>query len=138
MSIKDTRAGLLYDYAVTRPEGFTYKDIDREFRWDRHRFLGVVRRLRSILGAEDITLTCTPGRSREPWVYQLVGTYDAARPWATNRVGDLESRLQTIHHVAQSLTNGSDGRTLEGKKARLIERTVRHLVENLADLAETK
>lgn len=133
----DDEAGLLYDFAVDHPRGFIYEDAKDKFGWHYSRFIKVVRHLRQILSADEITLTATPQGQHERWLYMLVGTYDAARPWATNRVGDLETRLDTIHGVANTLTNATDGRSVEGKKARLIERTIRHLMENLNDLAAT-
>ncbi|MDQ3307570.1 MAG: hypothetical protein M3499_04315 [Actinomycetota bacterium] len=132
---KTEDAGRLYDFAVRHPDGFTYVDVGRDFGWSRVYFYAVVRVVRSVFAGDAIALVCTPPTTgSEPWLYELVSTYDAARPWAVNRIGDMESRLDTVHGVASSLTNATDGRTMEGRKVRKIESTVGYLLRELADI----
>lgn len=131
---KVDRAGQLYDYAVEHPEGFTYQDIERDFEWQRSEFVGVVRTLRAILADDEINLTCEPQGQGEPWLYKLIGSYDDARPWATNRIGDLETRLETIGSVSQTLVSATDGRSIEGRKARKMKSTLDYLRGELADI----
>lgn len=130
------QAEQLFGLAAKRIDGFTYQDIEHAFGWDRFHFYWVVSQLRRILAAEadTINLICTPQGSREPWLYELVGTYEDAAPWSQNRVGDLETRLVTIHSVASTLVNATDGRTVGGRKARKIRRTITRLIEDLADI----
>ena len=85
---------------------------------------------------EEINVTSTPNGHRRPWLYELTGNLEVARPWLTNRVGDLESRLETIESVANSLANATTRTTVEGKKARRIHRTISRLREDLADITE--
>lgn len=125
----------LFDFAANRREGFTYVDVQEEFGWHRNDFLKVVRALRMMFKSDTITLTCEPQGSHQPWLYKLVGTYDDARLWSANRIGDLESRLETVHAVAETLTKSTDGRSPEGRKVRKIERTIGRLIEDLADIA---
>jgi hypothetical protein len=132
--MREDSVGLLFDYAVSKPEGFTYEDVEQDLGWPRERFFSVTRRFRRMFAEDQINLVCEPQEQREPWLYKLVGKYDDARLWATNRVEDLVSRTHTIHSVSRTLTNATDGRSTEGRKARLIERKMRQLIEELGDL----
>lgn len=127
----DEDAGRLYDFAAARPDGFTFDDVHAEFGWERSYFSRVSRRVRIIFAEDEINLVCTPQGKCEKWKYELVGNYAAALPWQANRLGDLESRLETVHAVAASIVKGTDGRSTEGRKAKKIEVGVRHLMEQL-------
>ena len=135
----------LWDFAVAHPEGFTWADVRDEtdahgnpchpWAQERSGFFAVTRALRITIGAGDsINLVCEPQGSGELWRYRLVGTYEAARPWNANRLGDIEARLETIAGVSRSLVAATDGRRVDGRKARLIAKTVGRLVEDLAEL----
>jgi hypothetical protein len=125
----------LFDYAVSHPDGFTYVDIQADLRWRRKELLKVVKGLRSLLGSIDqINLVCDPTGPGQPWSYRLVGTVKDAQPWTANRLGDAETRLTTIRSVASSIAAGTDGRTTDGKRARLIKRALTRLLEDLADV----
>jgi len=125
----------LYDLAADRPEGFTYIDVEEHLGWGRQTFFGVVRQLRLVFADDEINLICEPDGYLEPWRYKLVGNVDAARGWSTNRIGDIETRLETIQSVAETLTKATDGRTIEGRKARKIHRTLGYLIGELAEIA---
>jgi hypothetical protein len=127
----------LWDFAAAHPDGFTWADIRKECPWaaDRSHFFAIVRALRITIGAEDtINLVCEPQGSGELWLYRLVGTYDAARPWSANRLGDIESRLVTISGVSRSLVAATDGRSTDGRKSRLIAKVVDRLIEDLDEV----
>lgn len=133
----------LWDFAVSHPDGFTWADIrDQPWASDRPGFFSVVRGLRQTLGApkgdngqpDTINLVCTPQGPGDLWKYQLVGTYEAARPWNANRLSDIERRLETIAGVSRSLVAATDGRSSDGRKARIIAKTVGRLVEDLEEL----
>jgi hypothetical protein len=129
------RARQLYDYAVGKPEGFTYEEVERDLGWERVRFFGVVRELRLILGDDDeITLPCEPQGPREPWLYRLVGNYDDVRPWVVNRLGDMEARIETLSAVAHTCARVTDARSIEGRKARKVSRTMDYLASELAEI----
>jgi len=127
----------LWDFAVAHPDGFTWADLRDEYPWaaDRPSFFEVVRALRITIGAEDtINLVCEPQGTGELWRYRLVGTHEAAGSWNANRLGDIESRLVTVAGVARSLVAGSDGRSVGGRKSRLIAKVVGRLIEDLDEL----
>ncbi len=131
----DDKVTALFDYAVSKPEGFTYVDVKQDIGWGRPEFFQVVRAMRMVWANDTITLPCDPQGVREPWLYRLVGLPEEARDWQLNRLEDCRSRLKTIEAVSLSIVNGTDGRTIEGRMARLIETTARHLGEQL-DLME--
>lgn len=132
----DDKAGLLYDYAATQPDGFTRHDACEVLGWNRWEFNQAANRLRKMFAGDSINLVADPDGPSNPWRYKLVGNYDEARPWSVNRIRDMESRLETIEAVSETTTNCTDGRTIEGRKARKIHSTVRFLREQLADINE--
>ena len=128
---------LLYDYAQAKPEGFTYKDVARDLGWeDRSRLFRTARYVRLMFANDSINLVCEPQGQREPWRYRLVGTYAEARGWGGNRDRDLKTRVATICAVAKTLVHTTDGRTMEGKRARLVESTLSNLLVQLAAMQE--
>lgn len=127
--------GELFDYAVSKPNGFTWSDATEDLEWSRPKFNLTVRQLRLVLGGDDINLVAEPGGHWEPYIYRLVGTYGEAREWLATRIRDMESRLELVHAVATSVTRAADGRSVQGRKARKIERTVGYLLRELGDMS---
>lgn len=124
-------AGDLFDLFVESPNGLTSNDIKRRFDWSSNTVKGAMRALRFICGEDVITVVAEPQGESEPWLYRLVGNYDDARTYFAWRVGGLESQLDTVRVQAGSLVNGTDGRTTEGKKTRLIHEVVGSLQRQL-------
>lgn len=125
------RAGLLFDYAVVHPDGFTNVEAMEDLEWSLRYFNEAVRDLRLILAGDSINLIADPAGEREPWIYRLVGTFTDARAWSSNRLRDMEARLETIQAVAFSIVGSTDGRTTDGRKAKLIVAVVGALREQL-------
>jgi len=122
----------LFDYLAARPDGVTMAAICHHFGWKRVATNEALRALRLILADGDsITVVSEPDTPSAPWLVRLVGTYDDARWYVTNRLGDLEARIETQVGVARSLEAATDGRSTEGRKARMIRSTLSHLVEQL-------
>jgi hypothetical protein len=129
------KMGRLFDYAVDHPEGFTYQDIEKDIGWRRTEFFKVTRQLRALLGNDDqINLVCNVQGQHEPWLYRLVGNFEDSREWNRNRVDDAESRMATIGAVLTSVVKGTDGRSRDGRRARIMELAIRHAKENLAEI----
>ena len=128
------RAGLLFDYAAEQAEGFLAQDALDELDLTRDQFRRAARTLRLILANDSINLICLQQGFGEPKRYHLVGTLDKAGPWVRQRMRGIESQLETVLAVSSSLVNSTDGRTVDGKKARLINRHVGRLVEDLGEL----
>lgn len=114
-------------FALDHLEGFRGEEACRALEWDARKFGRIVRQFRETHCDETLNLVCDPGSHREPWVYRLVGNYEDAQPWATNRLGDLEARLMTIEWVAQTVTNVTQEASRDGRRARLIHSTVHYL-----------
>ncbi len=94
----------------------------------------VVHDLRLTLGNNDTITVMTnhQGRPNEPHLYELVGNYEDSIQWRKGRISDIEARLVTAEYSIMPIARGADGRTVEGKKAAKIERTLRYLREELA------
>lgn len=130
----DEKIQILWDYALAHPDGFTRYDIADDLGWTNTDLSHIARHLRMFFADDEITLTATPQGKGAAWLYQLVGNVEDAAPWSRNRLMDAETRLQTMHAVAQSLVNATDGRTMEGRRARIMEKALRRLNEDLIDL----
>ena len=101
--------------------------------------LGFVTRrindIRMVLGDDTINLINEPEPgARGHHFYRLTGDPNEARGWLVNRFDDLDTRLNTIHSISQSLVNATDARTIPGRRARLTETALRHLIEDLENL----
>lgn len=129
-------AGRLLVFAMEHTDGYTWEDAAAEFSWSRRRVGQATHTLRVILATEPENLVCEQETPLRPWVYRLTDEKGHTRAWASNRVLDLETRLETMLGVAQSTVKATDGRTDPGKRARVMERGIRHILENLADLRE--
>jgi hypothetical protein len=125
-------ANALFDYLAGNPNGIRLAGMMSHFKWNRAKATEAIRSLRLILGDGDsINLVADPTEHMGQWLYRLVGNYEDARWYVNNRIGDLEARLDTQVGIAQSLETATDGRTVEGRKARMIRSTLSHLVEQL-------
>jgi hypothetical protein len=129
------KIGRLFDYATSKPEGFTYRDVEKDLGWKRPEFTKVHRMLRVLLGNDDqINLVCDPQGRNEPWRYRLIGDVDGARPWVGNRLRDSETRIGTVQAVCTSLVKATDGRTADGRRARIMNKGLGRILEDLAEL----
>jgi hypothetical protein len=138
LSPRAEREGLLYDYAVEHPDGFVWHEAMDDLGWTHrnYEFQRAVKDVRLTLADDEITLVCDPQGLREPWLYRLVGTYEEGEAFTVNRLNDSEARLETIEAVTAALVNATDGRSLDGRKARLIHNNVQHLRLQIQTLAE--
>ena len=134
-AVREARRDALFTLAVDSPEGVTVADMMAALEATHAQVKVAIRDLRLFLGEfDECNFPCDPSDQGQ-WVYRLVGTYDDARQWMANRLGDGEARLRTMNAMMASMVAGSDGRTIEGRKARVIETGLRHLVEDLDNLA---
>lgn len=134
MTAASLRAEELLAFASSKPEGFTKSEACADLDWGHYDFVTAVNSLRRVLATDELTLVCNPSRWREQWVYELVSGIEDGSPWVRNRLQDPEARFETIGSVATSIVNATDGRTAEGRKARLIEKAIRRLREDLAEI----
>ena len=95
----------------------------------------IIHDLRLILGHDDtITVITEPQGPKEPHLYKLVGNYEQSVQWRHGRISNLEARLRVDEYSMRSIARGTDKRMTDGKKAVKIERTLRYLREELAEM----
>lgn len=132
--ITDEEVTDLFDLLVSR-QTVTIDEIADHLKIDTRRAREVVHQLRLVFGADDsINLVCTPNGTRQRWLYALVGEIDGSTPWIANRVGDAATRLETMEAVMTSIERATDGRSIEGRRARIIRRACTRAREDLAEL----
>ena len=125
----------LFDLLVANPTGVTVDDMMDLYGWTHGEANNAIRDLRQFLGTTDnINLPCDPQGKGERWLYRLVGTLDDVRGWTSNRIGDAETRMRTMQAMMASIVSATSGRTLAGRKARVMDKALRRLVEDLDDL----
>jgi len=135
VSAREDRALELWDYAVSKPDGFTADECEKALKWEHAIFNIAVHDLRSFLGDTDtVALPCDPQGQGEQWLYHLTGTLDETSGWVTNRIGDAETRIRTIQATMRSIVRATSKATTKGRKARKIEKGLRHLIEDLEDI----
>lgn len=136
MSAADDLAGKVYDLLADAPEGLTMEDIAEQLSMPRDAIRRAVRAARMTLSdADTLFILAEPQGARQPWRYRLVdgGTLvdfeDSA--WVPNRVKDSQSRVALLAAAMAVAVRATDGRSIEGRKARTMERQLRHLTEDL-------
>lgn len=126
----------LFDFAVAHPQGFTRSEFRTDFPVTSREFDSLVRELRRILGDDDnIYLVCST-QGRGEWRYQLIGNFDGSREWGVWMLAHSEARIETQQWLYRALVKALDGRTIEGRKAKMMERAMRHLHEELVAIDE--
>lgn len=135
---RSVRAGDLFDFLVDRgSKGANVHEMAAHLKCPRRSTDQAIHDLRTILGdTQDVNLVAEPEIAGEPWVYRLTGDLATARFWITNRLRDSETRLRTEQAVMLSVARATDGRTSEGKRARITEQALRHLIEDLEMLGD--
>lgn len=134
---RDEEADRLYEYAVAHPEGFTKHDVKRDLGWHSVKLSHIARVVRMRHANDEINLICLPEGQSQPWRYMLSATPEAIRQWGQQREGDMETRLKTMAAVASSNVNTTDGRTLDGRRARLVASTLSSLLVQLEAMVTT-
>ena len=124
----------LFDLLAAEPDGLTIPEMTEALSVGQTRIQQAIRDLRLFLGEFDSINVINERQGRgEPHRYRLVGTFNESREWVIGRINDTESRLKTLGAVSASLVAATDGRSAEGKRARLISKVVTRLVEDLHD-----
>jgi len=135
MTARTNRRDDLLDLLENSPQGVTVYDMMRHLACTHCLANRAIYDLRLWLGDFDsITLVCTPNGKNQPWLYELTGYWDEVQPWVVYRIGDVETRLSTIHAATESIITATKGRgasTKAGQKVRLINMYVRRLREDL-------
>ena len=137
---REDLAGMIYDALADEPDGLTMSQITNTVHMPRSSCNIAIRTLRLTLAEDGDTLwvTCDPAGQRQEWVYRLVDgqrLVDAGESgWSTNRILDAQSRVHLLAASMKTAVEATDGRTTLGRKARHMERVLRHLDEDLTAL----
>lgn len=128
-------AAELFDLLASEPGSLTGSVMRDRLGWRSRRFEQAVHDVRITLGDDDtINLVATSQPGGGEWHYELTGAAAIARPWQANRLVDLDSRIRTMRAVASSLRRALDARTVDGRRAKVLARTLDYLIETLDDL----
>jgi len=122
---KEAAMSSLLDYAESKPDGFNkYEAVkDLELR-DLAEFSVAVNDLRDICAGSTQALICEPTGKGQAWTYKLIGTFEDSGIWMKFRQRALVSHLKTANNVAKSIAASTDGRSLDGKHARVHQRRI--------------
>ena len=134
--IKDTVA--LLDFAIDRGnEGFYRPQALDVLGWPQSsiRFYQAVNALRGSLAQIGYNLVCD---DREPGNlnrrYHIASMRDDARPWNDWFGKNVLTRVRTWIAVNNSFIVATDGRTADGRKARIFAKHLNRLVEDLEEI----
>ena len=140
---KKAERGLrLLELLADAPEGLNRIDTGIEEGWSDCMFNEAVQWLRDDLATNgySYSVVCDPDPADHlgPWIYKLMDgdqIIDAQNTqWVVNRVHDAERRLFTMRGVVATAVKATDGRTNEGKRARIIDKHITRAIEDLAEL----
>lgn len=140
MTARDERALALFELVKACPDGVTVDEIADHLDVPYKEANDVIRHLRRHLGRLDsIWLIATPQGKGERWLYSLSGIsmLDAADPdgrWIANRVRDAETRIEIMLSMMDAAVRGTNGRTVEGRKSRVMQRAFTRLREDFAEI----
>lgn len=139
MSSRDVQLTALFDLLVrSSPQGVTILDIMDDLGVGKRVADALVHDLRMLMESDpDVNLVSEPQDGDTRWSYSLVGTVDGASFWVGNRLGDAETRLRTLIAVMAPIVASTDGRTLDGRRARIMHRAATRALEDLADLSSS-
>jgi hypothetical protein len=137
-TVTDEQLTALFDLLMDSPEGVTIDEIALHVGVVKRHADDVVHEFRLLFGNDDtVNLPADPNGRGERWLYTLSGTMEHSERWALNRIADAETRLETLHAVLASAERAVDGRSLAGRKVRILRRAVQRAREDLADLTGT-
>lgn len=126
-------AATLFDELVAHPEGMDMAGIIELLEVpDRNVATKVITTLRLTLGEGD-TITVPVIRKGPKHIYSLSGVWDESQDWLQRRARFLRQFIRTEVAALESLSNGADGRTKEGKVLRLALTDAKRLEEDLTE-----
>jgi len=129
------RMDVLFDILVASPEGITREECCQRAEIDRDQFFEGRRDLLEWLVETDDTVSIVViDRPGQPSLYKLGSLIDEAKPHLASRIADLETRMRTSEHSVIPFVNATDGRTADGKRARVMRKYLTRLREDLDEL----
>lgn len=138
MAAPTTEANALVLMSLLLEEPADRDTIIEQTGWSAHQFRNALNYLRQRVCTQVGALLPRPVHD-DGYLYHLLDADHPDRPafWrgSATATGDVESRLRNILRDVSTYRDIVDGRTVEGRKVRLVEQRIRHLVEDL-DLME--
>lgn len=131
----------LADWVANHPDGFimrgaTLKAIGARTPSEAGAAVRILRGHLATVGA-GWNLVCEPAGKGNPWVYRLANTLaGGADPWIRNRLGDQVTRTRSSLHVLASIIDATDGRSADGRTARILHRHYERALQDLAEVEE--
>jgi hypothetical protein len=124
-------AGQLFLILEAEPDGMDKRQIAAKLSVPVRVVVKIIRKLRLILGAGDsINVPWrADGRRR---VYFLAGQVDLGQQWQGARIAKKLADLEIDLAWWRSMVEATDGRTLDGKRARLALRHQQRLFEDIS------
>lgn len=127
-------SGRLLQYAMAHRQGWTKQQAADDLGYSMSSINQALMHVRRNLAVTTLNITSERPPGWGPQVFSLVDTALDTNTWDVDRTKDLRGRITTAHAVAQSGVNASDGRSVDGRTARLIEKALRRLLEDVEDL----
>lgn len=129
----DDLVNRLFDALADAPKGWTIHEISSYLEIPRRVADNIIRALRMSLGdSDEINVVYrVDGKQRR---YLLVGNFEDAKERLDIRLATYLANFETEVGILRSIVAGSDGRTREGRKARVVLKYFTRLREDLAEL----
>jgi len=129
----DDLVNRLFDGLADAPQGWTIHEIGTYLSVPRQVGQEVIRRLRRLLADTDQVNVVyrVAGRARK---YILIGTLEDAKERLNIRLATYQEQFATETAILRSLVAGSDGRSREGRKARVVLRAFTRALEDVAEI----
>lgn len=134
MSARDDRQDALVRFLAATSSGATLPEITAHLACSPAQARTSIHDARMYLGgADDVNIVCDMDVNSD-WRYHLVGSLKEAGWWIQNRLDDAETRARTMESVAASIVRNTAPGSTQGRKARVVERSLRRMREDLDDI----
>ena len=136
----ERRAGRIYDALAAAPDGLDIRELAYELGEEQWTVRPAIRTLRVMLADNGDTISVPAIKQGGGlWKYKLVTGHEDTQEWVANRVGDAETRMETIELTMQSVVEaesiGEDDALYV--KAKKIHRTLAYLRAELSEIDTT-
>jgi hypothetical protein len=129
-------AGRLFDLLVGAPDGMDIHEVTAALGVPQRQAEKVLNCLRRILGQDD-TINVVWQMVGRRYVYQLSGNVNEGAQWQAYRMATKLSQLDVDLAYWRSVVRGCDGRTREGRMARVCLKHFERVTEDLREILET-
>jgi hypothetical protein len=136
MTLREDRSNTLFDILANAADGRTMAELVDTMETSDFHVKQAIRDLRDILADDEVNVVCDVQPGHQPHVYRLVGNYADAKGWYAGRLNDMMRRATTMHAVAASIARGADQRTVEGKRAAIMERRLGQMIAEVQDVKD--